>query len=85
MKIRLKAFGKLQSDLIDVPENTTPEFRLRLLKPLTAITGYSGEKIGEREEFETECLFEWTGKIEGDGRGARIYELTDIHKISVPK
>ena len=86
MKIRLYAFGdKMFSRIMDVPEGTGPIFKLRLTQPITAISGFDGQKIGENPSFETELEFEWTGKYEGiTGEMPKIYQLRDIRKIEMP-
>lgn len=83
MKIVLEAFGKLRSEPMDVPENTSPVFRLVLNQPIQVKTGYSGDKIGEWGSINTMCEFEWTGKLYSysGGESARIYVLRDIGKI----
>ena len=81
MKIRLYAFGgKMQSGLIDVPENTTPYWDMVLHSPITVISGFSGDKIAEKPSFGARCRFEWIGKYEADS-GARVYNLVDIDKV----
>ena len=48
MKIRLKAFGYLESkQYLDVPENTTPIFELALTQPIQVIVDREGEKSRE--------------------------------------
>lgn len=78
MKIILSAFGKLMSQSMDVPENTTPYWDMVLVQPLQVISDFSGEKISERPPFQTKCRFEWTGKFLD---GSRYYVLADISKI----
>lgn len=81
MKIRLYAFGdKLMSrEVMDIPEDSGTTWEMVLIKPKTAIVGYSGEEIGTRPEMITVCKFEWTGKMEMNS-GARVYNLIDIYK-----
>jgi hypothetical protein len=79
MKVILQAFnGKLRSDVMDIPEKSMPIWDMVLIKPVTAITGWSGEVLGERSELNTRCRFEWTGKYQD---GARLYEMIDIDKL----
>lgn len=79
MKIILTAFnGKMISDEMDIPESGGTRWKMILKKPLTIISGYSGEKIGENLPFISICEFEWIGKYTMGG--ARIYELIDIIK-----
>lgn len=66
---------------MEVPENTTPTFKLALQQPITVISGFSGEKIGERPPLQTIAEFEWIGKYDGLQDGVRIYNLIDIVKI----
>lgn len=81
MKIVLSAFGgKMFGNVMDVPESTGTQFDMVLIKPLHYITGYSGEKVGERPPLNTRCTFEFIGKYTGDG-SAKIYELIDIVKF----
>ena len=78
MKIRLKAFGYLESkQYLDVPENTTPIFELALTQPIQVIVDREGEKSREITPIKTMAKFEWNGMYEGD---ARIYILTNIYK-----
>jgi len=85
MKIILTAFNnKLTSKPMDVPDNTTERWKMRLYKPTTVITGFRLEHLADRESFETECEFEWTGKVILDNEteeGIRIYDLVNIRKI----
>lgn len=83
MKIVLKAFDKLQSEPMDVPEETGLIFRLALSQSPKAITGFSGEKVGEIEQIDTMAEFERSGKSYAfnDGTFAKIYILRDITKI----
>jgi len=81
MKIRLHSFGsKLTSEIMDIPENSTPIWDLILTKPVTTVNDSAGSKIGEHPEMYTKCRFEWTGKVEAES-GARIYQMIDIEKI----
>ena len=78
MKIKLKAFGYLESkQYLDVPENTTPIFELALTQPIQVIVDWEGEKSREITPITTMAKFEWNGMYEGD---AKIYILTDIYK-----
>ena len=78
MKIRLKAFGYLESkQYLDVPENTTPIFELALTQPIQVIVDWEGEKSRKITPIKTIAKFEWNGMYEGD---ARIYILTNIYK-----
>lgn len=80
MKIQLYAFGRKLGEPMEVPENTTPTFKLALQQPLTVISGFSGEKIGERPPLQTIAEFEWIGKYEWNDN-VRVYNLTSIDKI----
>lgn len=64
----------------DVPENTTPKFKMALTRPPFAVVGNGGEKIRTQESLATICHFEWTGKLDIQ-TGARVYYLTDIEKV----
>jgi hypothetical protein len=84
MKIILEAFGYLSSEPMDVPENTTPNFKLALRQPIQAITGYDGRNTGNIPPLATIAEFEWTGKYASIGDDVkewpRIYVLRDIYK-----
>lgn len=81
MKIILKAFGYLQSDIMEVPENTTPEFRLALQQPLQVISDYKGDNLGEIKPILTMAEFIWNGRSEAvGGFMVREYVLKDIYK-----
>lgn len=81
MKIILQAFrGQLRGGLMDVPESSGTRWDMVLTKPLTVVSGFAGEKIGEQPVFTTRCTFEWTGKMDMES-GARIYEMIDISKL----
>jgi len=82
MKIKLKAFGYLQSDIMEVPEETLPEFRLVLHQQLSVIHGFNGDKSGEIKPLTTMAKFVWDGKYEAIGAGimVRTYILEDIYK-----
>jgi hypothetical protein len=76
MKIILKAFGKLKSEPIDVPENTTSNFDLVLTQPIQCFSTRQGEDIPLMDkDLIKRCRFEWVGKYEND---CRIYQLTEI-------
>jgi len=79
MKIQLYAFGRKLGTPMEVPENTTATFKLALQQPLTVISGFSGEKIGERPPLQTIAEFEWIGKYEFVD-SVRVYNLIDIVK-----
>lgn len=83
MKIVLRALGTLESQPMDVPENTGSRWKMVLRQPLTKIIDYGGNEVRESGPFQTMCEFEWTGKnyLYGGGISARIYELVDIHKL----
>jgi len=77
MKIKLKALGVLWSKEMDIPDNSTSRWKMVLTQPIQAISGYSGDKIGEFGPIATVCEFEWIGMYEGD---AKVYVLRDIIK-----
>jgi hypothetical protein len=81
MKIILEGL-KMRSEVMDWPEKTEPFIKIVLRQPIIAITGYSGDKIGEIPPLHTLAEFEWTGKSYTlpDGEFARIYMLRDIYK-----
>ena len=81
MKIILEGL-KMRSEVMDWPEKTELYIKIALTQPMTAITGYSGEKIGEIQSLHTLAEFEYTGKSYAlpDGEFARIYMLRDIYK-----
>lgn len=81
MKIILKAFGYLQSDIMEVPENTTPEFKLALNQPLQSLYSYNGETTGEITPIHTMATFIWSGNSEAVNCFiVREYVLKDIYK-----
>lgn len=81
MKIILKAFGYLESKVMEVPENTTPEFRLALNQPLQVMSDYKGDKLGEIKPILTMAEFIWNGNtVAVDGFLVREYVLKDIYK-----
>ena len=83
MQIILTAFqGKLKSQPMEVPENTTSKFKLALAQP---VQFFSDGLIGENKDrpmmqspITTFCEFEWTGKFVDD---MRLYTLTNIEKF----
>ena len=81
MKIILTAFNyKMTSKVMDVPEKTDWRFDMVLTAPIHAVTGFSGDKIGEIAALNTLCTFEWMGKMDME-TGARIYVLSGISKV----
>ena len=82
MKIILKAFGYLESKIMEVPENTTPKFELALTQPIQYLSDFNGDNLKNISPINTIAEFEWTGKwfVAPGGLEAREYILTDIHK-----
>lgn len=72
-------FGHPCGPVREMPENTTPIFKMVLVRPAFAVSGDRGEPISKRGELTTICEFEWTGKFESFS-GVRVYYLTDIYK-----
>ena len=83
MKVVLEAFGKLKSDVMDIPDNSTPYWDIVLSQPIQAIHRGIGEVTDEIPKIGARCRFEWTGKSYAleDGGFARIYVLKDIEKV----
>lgn len=81
MKVILEGL-KMRSDVMEWPEKTEPLIKIALSQPITAITGWSGEKIGEIPLLKTLAEFEYTGKSYAlpNGDFAKIYVLRDIYK-----
>ena len=75
MKIILKAFGYLESKVMEVPENTTTKFELALMQPLVVMN------YKDILPIQTIAEFEWTGNwiTFGVEEDAREYILTNIH------
>lgn len=82
MKIKLYAFGRKLSGMMEVPENTSPRFDLILDQPISVFNYGFGEKaIAMNKPFHTLCTFEWTGKYIGFGeKKVREYQLINIEK-----
>jgi len=77
MQIRLYAFGgKMKSELMQVPENTTPTFEMVMENPHTCYHKH----FSEDPCFRTRCVFEWNGETEADGV-TRVYNLIEIRKF----
>lgn len=81
MKIYLQAFGdNFFNKILEVPENTTQEFKMRLTSPISYYS-FEGQELDNRK-LETECIFKWNGKNISIGDDfARVYILIDIIKI----
>lgn len=80
MKIVFEAFqGKLKSNPIDVPEDTSDVFDMVLDTGVFEKVGYAGDKLSERPSLPKKCRFQWTGKYYAySDCSARIYQLTDV-------
>lgn len=72
-------FGEQCGQVRDVPENTTPNFKMVMIRPAFAITDFDGLEMSTKPPLNTYCEFEWDGKIEAE-TGARCYQLIDIYK-----
>ena len=73
MQIRLYAFGgKMKSELMQVPENTTPTFEMVMENPHTCYHKH----LSKDPCFRTRCVFEWNGETEADG--VTVYNLIEI-------
>jgi len=88
MKIVLRAFNNKLQGVMEVPENTTPRFKLALEQPIQ-IANFGFTKKDNfnlmKSPIKTICVFEWTGGTfveEGhEFNGAREYQLVDIEKL----
>lgn len=77
MKVLLTAFGeKLQSDVMDFPENTSPRIKMRMDFDLPTF-GYAEEATPETVVKTGE--FAWDGKTTFVGsQEVRHYKLVDV-------
>lgn len=84
MKIVLRAFGNKLSGVMEVPENTTPTFKLALTQPIQCFIGKDNNSPMFDKPINTICEFEWTGGIYSqkghEYDGAREYQLVSIDK-----
>lgn len=83
MIIQLSAFGNKLVGYLEVPENTTPEFKLVLTQPIQLFNQGNDKKRALMEcPLHTICVFSWTGEtvILENRSYARVYVLTRIEK-----
>lgn len=87
MKIVLHAFGNKLSGVMEVPENTTPEFKLALTQPVQYKYGNFGDDLNRPmmdNPLHTICTFQYTGAVyvqTGHAYdGAKIYQLVKMEK-----
>ena len=86
MKIVFEAFGgKLRSEPIDVPENTSDVFDMILDSGSFTRVGVEGDILKEKPSELKKCRFEWNGHYYAIPRtpsekfkSARIYQLVEI-------
>lgn len=81
MKIILSAFsGQMMSSPMDVPENTTPYFKMVLVQPIQAYVDNLSNTPLMSGPLNTVCTFEWNGKINVyENVICREYVLTKIN------
>ena len=78
MKIRLAAFDKLYSGIMEVPEDTGLQFKL-VMQQKAQIANYN-QRVPEMKPLHKMATFEWSGYFDGGTeRGIRIYKLVDIY------
>jgi len=81
VKILLRAFGGKLEGYMEI-KNPAPVLRLRLAQPTIIYKlGKDSEMPFGQTPFESECVFETTGKRMDDW--TLIYELTNITKTAV--
>ncbi len=80
MKIILSAFnGHMMSRPMDVPENTTPMFKMALTQPIQAYRDNFQDVLLMSKPLNTVCTFEWNGRINVyENIICREYVLTKI-------